>query len=562
MEVRGLRIVVFTEQNHIEASPWWTVLTTTPGLSRILICRQVTSRRITDVLKRLPHNVRTHGLSLIPSQIGALFRRLARRSEPVPPDESVPCDRVQSLDIHDPVTLGTVRDWHPDLGVSLGAPSLERCLFAIPRLGTLNLHLGHLPDFRASPPGFWELYGGALEIEASVHGIDEGWCTGPLILTSRAPIYQRDTLQRVRERASELGTMVLQKALQLVADGDAKREPQIARARADRLPTLRQRARLAGRLAVRQLKLRSWRWLIKQIAAMAFLVIWRPLRDLRRTLTASHPVRVFTFHRVTNLSRDGMTVSPVVFRHQVRYILKTHNVVSLEDALTLVRGLVRLRRPVAVLTFDDGYRSVHQLAQATLAEHTVPACCFVSTEFVGTDERFPHDRGHPAEAHFSVMTWEELAALRRGGWSIGAHSATHRRLADCDRDSLRREIETPLPEIRRRLGMSEVAMAYPFGGPDDITPEGVTLVRAAGYTACLADAGGENWPGTSTFELRRIDLGGDHPTLIWKLWTHGGDFRRHTSGLRRWRRRWPRLDAADSKQSSRVNEGRRKVDLS
>ena len=152
-------------------------------------------------------------------------------------------------------------------------------------------------------------------------------------------------------------------------------------------------------------------WLLKQVAAMVYLTVYRPLRDFRRTLTGSHPVRVFTFHRVTNISRDAMTVSPEVFRRQIRYILKHHDVVALEEALSHLRGGVRLRRPVAVLTFDDGYRSVYRFAQPTLAEHAIPGCCFVSTGLVGTDERFPHDRRHPAEVHFPVMTWDQLAEL-------------------------------------------------------------------------------------------------------------------------------------------------------
>ena len=524
-----MRIVVFTGLANIEASPWWPVLNGMPGLSQILICRKITSRRLRDTLRRLRRNIRKHGLIFIPYRIGVLLLglpgRLLQRTERLAPVMSIPCDRVEHLDIHGPECLAAVQDWRPDLGVSLGAPILKRSLFAIPRLGTLNLHLGRVPDFRGAPPGFWELYTGASEIGATVHWIDECLDTGRVILNGKAPIYERDTLKSVLARVTELGTLVLEEALQLVGDGQADGEPQVPGGRTYRFPTLRQRARLGRRLAIRQLRLRSCRWLLKQGSAFAILAVGRPLRDLRRSLAGSHPVRVFTFHRVSELSRDGMTVSPGVFRRQVRYILKNHDVVSMEEALALLRRPVRLRKPAAVFTFDDGYRSVHQHAWPTLAEHAAPGCCFVSTDLVGTDRRFPHDRGHPADVHFPVMSWDELAILRRAGWSVGAHSASHRRLADCEGDMLRREIEAPLRELRRRLGVTDVAMAYPFGGPDDITLEGANAVRAAGYTACFANAGGENWPGASPLELRRIDIGGDHPTLVWKLWTHGIDLR-------------------------------------
>lgn len=77
-------------------------------------------------------------------------------------------------------------------------------------------------------------------------------------------------------------------------------------------------------------------------------------------------------------------------------------------------------------------------------------------------------------------------------------------------------------------------MAYPFGQQTDITPEGMKLAASLGYTACCSDFGGENFPSPATFHIRRIELGGNHPTLAWKTRAHGvdlGDLRQWLSGL-------------------------------
>jgi methionyl-tRNA formyltransferase len=49
-------------------------------------------------------------------------------------------------------TLEAVDTFARDLGLSLAAPTLPRSLFARPRLGTVHLHKGKLPDYRGMPP--------------------------------------------------------------------------------------------------------------------------------------------------------------------------------------------------------------------------------------------------------------------------------------------------------------------------------------------------------------------------------------------------------------------------
>jgi methionyl-tRNA formyltransferase len=54
-----------------------------------------------------------------------------------------------------------IRDFAPDLGLSLAASILKESLFSIPHLLTLNLHKGRLPGYRGMPPAFWKLRNGS-----------------------------------------------------------------------------------------------------------------------------------------------------------------------------------------------------------------------------------------------------------------------------------------------------------------------------------------------------------------------------------------------------------------
>lgn len=526
-----MRIVVFTANPGLERSAWWPLVLGTPGVTGVLVCRKVFSPRPRDVWRRFVRNVRKHGPIFIPFRalllVGSVPRRLfARRAGKPPAPATVPCEEVEALDIHAPDVVARVAAWRPDLGLSLGAPVLKRPLFGLPRHGTINLHLGRVPDYRGAPPGFWELWTGATEIGATIHMVDDGLDTGPVLEQLLAPIYPDDTLAVVQARAEELGHIAMRRVLARAARGDLAAAAQPGGGRTFRFPTVTQHLRLQTRIAVRR-AVRRWSrpsYAPKVAATLATLLLVRPLRDLWRTLRGTHPVRVFNFHRVTFLCRDGMTVPPPVCRRQVDYVRRTHDVVSLERALELLGSGAPLRRPAAVLTFDDGYRSVYAAARPAFAELGVAGCCFLSTDLVSTNRRFAHDAENPVRAHCDVMTWEEVAELRAAGWSVGAHTATHARLSACDGTTLRYELDAPRVALRSRLGLERVALAYPFGGRADITPEAVALARELGYTAVLSDFGGDNAVPADLFGLCRIELGGDHDTLMWKARVRGIDF--------------------------------------
>jgi peptidoglycan/xylan/chitin deacetylase (PgdA/CDA1 family) len=268
---------------------------------------------------------------------------------------------------------------------------------------------------------------------------------------------------------------------------------------------------------------RAGRRLIKLSFLLAALAVYRPLRDALRTLRRRHPVRVFTFHRVTDVCRDGMTVHPRVFRRQLEYLRRFHQVVGVEEALGMLKVATRLSRPVAVITFDDGYKSVVEGAKPAMDALGLKGCCFVTTDLVGTDRRFPHDLGSPVLEHLGVMDWGQLLTLLDCGWSVGGHSASHARFSECDRETLERELRTSLSTLRERLGLRSVTMAYPFGGPDDITPEALHLVAECGFAACFSDYDGEAFPPADPYRLGRTELGGNHETLAWKARVHGID---------------------------------------
>lgn len=523
----GYRLVVFTALADFKASPWWSIVSASPHVTRVLVCQQTRPGGWRAAMHSLRANLRKHGVLFIPYR---LWATVGKRRADVPHSvrlgsRSLDVERISATSIHAEDVIAAVKAWAPDIGLSIGAPILRERLFTVPRFGTINVHCGEVPFFRGAPPGFWEIATGADHIGATVHRVEAGLDTGRILAQASAPLYDSDTVGSAAARAFELGEQLFERAFARICSAPTlPGVPQPPGGKTYRSPLVAQRMRVGARIISRRIRRGlSPRVLGKRLAAMALLGFARPVRDLFRTVAGRHPVRVFNFHRVTNLCRDGMTVSPATFAEQVRYICRRNDVVSLARALHAMRTGERLRRPMAVIGFDDAYRSVFTHAAPILRAQGVTGTCFVSTGLAGTDRRFDHDADSPIRNLLDVMSWEELDALHEEGWCIGGHTVNHARLSACTPAELHHELAESRAAIEKRYGSGDVALAYPFGSTTDITDEGRNLARELGYVACFGNFGGENTPTSDFFRLRRADMGANHDRLMWKLYANGYD---------------------------------------
>lgn len=110
-------------------------------------------------------------------------------------------------------------------------------------------------------------------------------------------------------------------------------------------------------------------------------------------------VNIIAYHRVVadiaKAEREaiyGLVVSAATFRRHCELLHRTYDVVSLETALHFLSEDRRVKRPLAVITFDDGYLDFYEEAFPVLNEFGLPATVFLPTEFIGQDKPLAHDR--------------------------------------------------------------------------------------------------------------------------------------------------------------------------
>jgi peptidoglycan/xylan/chitin deacetylase (PgdA/CDA1 family) len=105
--------------------------------------------------------------------------------------------------------------------------------------------------------------------------------------------------------------------------------------------------------------------------------------------------RLLPRQRVTILMYHAIVTSPLavpdwsflderVFRLQLEYVGRHFDVVPLSEAVRRLRQRT-VRRPTAVITFDDGFQSVHDVALPLLKRLGLPAAVFVVSGLVDTD---------------------------------------------------------------------------------------------------------------------------------------------------------------------------------
>jgi len=97
--------------------------------------------------------------------------------------------------------------------------------------------------------------------------------------------------------------------------------------------------------------------------------------------------RVVSNDRAANLPhRNELCVGPKAFEHLLVWLKKHFDCVPLMDILQ--PGIQRSERPKVALTFDDGWRDNAVNAFPLLQKYQVPASIFLSTDFIGSRQRF------------------------------------------------------------------------------------------------------------------------------------------------------------------------------
>jgi peptidoglycan/xylan/chitin deacetylase (PgdA/CDA1 family) len=145
----------------------------------------------------------------------------------------------------------------------------------------------------------------------------------------------------------------------------------------------------------------------------------------------------------------------------------------------MMEGREKPRPRMAIITFDDAFRSFHQLALPALKRRGMRATVFVPAGEIGGSNRWDGAKGFPRR---EIMSEDELREIAADGMEIGSHGWAHRSLPECSDAEAREELVRSRERLHA-LGHAADVFAYPHGHYSQTSKE---LVAAAGYRAAVS----------------------------------------------------------------------------
>ena len=120
-----------------------------------------------------------------------------------------------------------LRELAPDIIAVYGTGIIRSPVIRIPRIAILNMHTGLSPRYRGSDTIFWPLYNEEPEwIGVTVHVLDEGIDSGPIITTARPTIDADDTEDSLFCKAVIVGSPLYAESIRQVHERGVPQTPQ------------------------------------------------------------------------------------------------------------------------------------------------------------------------------------------------------------------------------------------------------------------------------------------------------------------------------------------------
>lgn len=122
---------------------------------------------------------------------------------------------------------------------------------------------------------------------------------------------------------------------------------------------------------------------------MTLRALRRLKRSVGRRIFGADPI-ILMYHRVADIPVDpwGLAVHPARFEEQIACLKRLRHVVHLHELLQLKLSRASSDKPLAAVTFDDGYYDVYSNAWPVLQRHDCPMTLFITTGIIGTDREF------------------------------------------------------------------------------------------------------------------------------------------------------------------------------
>ncbi len=124
-----------------------------------------------------------------------------------------------------PEFVEELRSYHPDLQIVTAFRMLPEVVWAMPRLGTFNVHGSLLPQYRGAAPINWAVMNGEKQTGLTTFMLKQEIDTGNMILQQAIDIADDEDVGSVHDRLMEMSREMVLKTVRLIEDCDHEGKP-------------------------------------------------------------------------------------------------------------------------------------------------------------------------------------------------------------------------------------------------------------------------------------------------------------------------------------------------
>lgn len=194
-------------------------------------------------------------------------------------------------------------------------------------------------------------------------------------------------------------------------------------------------------------------------------------------------MNILCYHAVEPGWDAALAVPPSRFQEHCAWLSARKTVLPLDEAINRLSRQGRLPRGCAALTFDDGFRSLHEHALPVLLRHRLPATVFLVAETLTPAGRAVDWVDDPPPYPMQTLTVDQVTEMQAAGVRFESHSYAHSDLTALDPEECVRDLRTSREMLEELLAAPVRLLAYPRGRHDSKVR---SAARRAGYTHALA----------------------------------------------------------------------------
>ncbi|HOX82962.1 MAG TPA: methionyl-tRNA formyltransferase [Chryseolinea sp.] len=145
---------------------------------------------------------------------------------------------LQPEKLKSPEFLEELKSYNANLQVVVAFRMLPELVWAMPVLGTFNLHASLLPQYRGAAPINWAIINGEKETGATTFFLKHEIDTGSIIFQEKETIHENDTVGELYERLMVKGAQLVLKTVQSIEQGNYPSIPQTESAEIKHAPKI------------------------------------------------------------------------------------------------------------------------------------------------------------------------------------------------------------------------------------------------------------------------------------------------------------------------------------